>query len=215
MKASKASQFFLAATLLPSAFAATITLHNTGVNSSDVLVTAGAQASFWSLSAEPSGASEAIGSLPFRYHNSAYFADTASAAWVSPNASGNAGVNGFYTYDLVFSLAGLNAATASISGNFGTDNDGSISLNNNAPIATQGFTGFGAPTAFAFTSGFVAGSNTIHVKVDNGGDPTAFFVQLSGTASVSDGTVPEPGTVVLTCVGLLGLLLVRRRIAQA
>jgi hypothetical protein len=204
----KASLFFFAA-LLPSAFAATITLHNTGVNSSDVLVATGAQASFWSLSAEPSGATEAIGSLPFRYHNSAYFADTPSAAWVSPGSDGNAGALGFYTYDLVFNLA--NPATASISGTFGTDNDGSISLNNNAPVATQGFSGFGAPTAFAFTSGFVAGSNTIHVKVNNGGDPTAFFVQL---ASVGDGTVPEPGTVALTCAGLLGLLLVRRRIAQ-
>ena len=211
----KASQFFLAATLLPTAFAATITLHNTGVNSSDVLVASGAQASFWSLSAEPSGASEAIGSLPFRFRAGSYFADTTSAAWVSPNANGNAGAGGFYTYDLVFNLAGLNPATASISGNFGTDNDGSISLNNNAAVATQGFTGFGAPTAFVFNSGFVAGPNTIHVKVNNGGDPTAFFVQLSGTASVIDGTVPEPGTVALTCVGLLGLLLVRRRFAQA
>lgn len=54
--------------LLPSlAFAATITLHNTGVNSSDVLVAAGAATSFWTLSAEPVGASEAIGSNPFRY----------------------------------------------------------------------------------------------------------------------------------------------------
>jgi hypothetical protein len=211
----KASQFFLAATLLPTAFAATITLHNTGVNSSDVLVASGAQASFWSLSAEPSGASEAIGSLPFRFRAGSYFADTTSAAWVSPNANGTAGAGGFYTYDLVFNLAGLNPATASISGTFGTDNDGSISLNSNAPVATQTFAGFGTPTAFAFTSGFVAGPNTIHVRVDNGGDPTAFFVQLSGTASVIDGTVPEPGTVALTCVGLLGLLLVRRRIAQA
>jgi hypothetical protein len=211
----KAIQFFLTATLIPTAFAATITLHNTGVNSSDVLVAAGAQASFWSLSAEPSGASEAIGSLPFRYHNGFYFADTASAAWVSPNASGNAGAGGFYTYDLIFNLAGLNPATASISGNFGTDNDGSISLNNNAPVATQGFAGFGTPTSFAFNSGFVAGLNTIHVQVDNGGDPTAFFVQLSGTASVGDSTVPEPGTVALTCAGLLGLLLIRRRILRA
>jgi hypothetical protein len=211
----KASKFFLTATLIPTAFAATITLHNTGVDSTDTLVAAGAQASFWSLSAEPGGASEAIGSLPFRFRAGSYFADTASAAWVSPGANGNAGAGGFYTYDLAFNLAGLNPATASISGIFGTDNDGSISLNNNAPVATQSFAAFGSPTSFAFNSGFVAGLNTIHVKVDNGGDPTAFFVQLSGTASVGDNTVPEPGTVVLTCAGLLGLLVIRRRTLRA
>src|SRR2546430_16617592 len=159
----KASQFFLTATLIPTAFAATIALHNTGVNSADVLVATGAQASFWSLSSEPGGASEALGSLPFRFRSGSYFADTASAAWVSPNASGNAGAGGFYTYDLIFNLAGLNPATASISGNFGTDNDGSISLNNNAPVATQAFAGFGTPTPFAVNSGFAAGWKPLHV----------------------------------------------------
>lgn len=210
----KAYALFLAAALVPAAFAATITLHNTGVDLSDAVVAPGIQTAFWSLSSEPATASEAIGSKPFRF-NGGYFADTASAAWVSPGANGNAGVQGFYVYDLAFDLTGLNSATASISGIFGTDNDGSISLNNNAPVATQGFAGFGTPTSFAFNSGFVAGLNTIHVKVDNGGDPTAFFVQLSGTASVGDSSVPEPGTVVLTCAGLAGLLLFRRRMLRA
>ena len=190
--------------------AGTITLHNTGVNSSDVLVADGAAASFWSLSAEPAGASEAIGSNPFRFHHPAYFADTATAAWVSPGSSGNAGVGGNYTYDLVFDLTGLDPATASISGIFGTDNDGSISLNGNAPVATTGFAGFGATTSFSFTSGFLSGLNTIHVTVDNGGDPTAFFVQFnSGTADSPSG-VPEPTTFLLMGSGLGGLALIRR-----
>jgi hypothetical protein len=57
---------------------------------------------------------------PFRYFNGAYFADTATAAWVSPQADGNAGPAGTYTYDLVIDLTGLDPATASITGNFGT-----------------------------------------------------------------------------------------------
>jgi hypothetical protein len=191
--------------------AGTITLHNTGVNSSDVLVAAGAATSFWTLSAEPGGASEALGSNPFRFHHPSYFADTANAAWVSPGSDGNAGVGGHYTYDLVFDLTGLNPATAAISGIFGTDNDGSISLNGNAAVATTSFGGFGSTTAFSFTSGFLSGLNTIHVVVNNGGDPTAFFVQFnSGTADSGGGSVPEPTSMVLICSGLAGLALIRR-----
>ena len=190
--------------------AGTITLHNTGVNSSDVLVAAGAATSFWTLSAEPGGASEAIGSNPFRYHNGSYFADTSTAAWVAPASSGNAGVLGNYTYDLVFDLTGLNSATAAISGIFGTDNDGSISLNGNAAVASTGVAGFGATTSFSFTSGFVSGLNTIHVVVDNVGDPTAFFVQFDSGTADSIGGVPEPTTMVLMCSGLAGLALIRR-----
>jgi len=119
-------------------------------------------------------------------------------------------VGGNYTYDLMFDLTGLNPSTAAISGLFGTDNDGSISLNGNAAVATTGFAGFGATTNFSFTSGFIAGINKIHVVVDNGGDPTAIFVQLSGTAAAAGG-VPEPTTVVLIGAGLAGLALVRRR----
>lgn len=195
--------------LSQAASAATIALHNTGVNSSDVLVAAGAVTSFWSLSAEPGGASEALGSNPFRYKHPSYFADTSTAAWVSPGSDGNAGAGGNYTYDLLFDLTGIDLSTVAISGIFGTDNDGSISLNGNAAAASTTFGGFGSTTAFSFTNGFQAGLNTIHVTVNNGGDPTAFFVQFdSGTGNPSG--VPEPTTVALTCSGLAGLALIRR-----
>jgi len=184
--------------------ASPITVHNTGVNASDALVGAGAQASFWTLASEPAGASEAIGSNPFRYHNAAYFADTATAAWVAPTASGNAGAGGIYTYNLVFDLTGLDAATALISGIYGTDNDGSISLNGNAPVSTTSFSGFGSTSGFSFNSGFVAGLNTIHVAMNNGGDPTAFFVQFnSATAGAVSSGVPEPATGLPVFLGLL------------
>jgi hypothetical protein len=189
-KASFLAALFSAVLSLPGlALAAPIPVHNTGVNASDVLVAPGGQASFWALSAKPGAAVEVIGSNPFRF-NCCYFADTATAAWVSPQAGGNAGAAGFYTYDLVIDLTGLDPATASITGTFGTDNDGSISLNSNPPVATQGFAGFGAPTPFTINSGFVAGVNTIHLQVDNGGDPTAFFVSFtSATANAAQPAV--------------------------
>jgi hypothetical protein len=217
-KASLLAALFSAVLSLPGlALAAPIPVHNTGVNASDVLVAPGAQASFLTLSAEPAGAVEAIGSNPFRYFNGAYFADTATAAWVAPQAGGNAGLSGIYTYDLVIDLTGFNPATASIVGTFGTDNDGSISLNSNPPAATTGVAAFGAPTPFTINSGFVAGLNTIHVQVDNLGDPTAFFVSFtSASATASAVQVPVPAMSWSALAGLalllagLGSLLARR-----
>ena len=215
-KAALLGALFLAVISLPGlALAASIPVHNTGVNSSNVLVAPGAQASFWVLSAKPAGAGEAIGSNPFRYYNGAYFADTATAAWVSPDASGNAGPTGVYIYDLVIDLTGLDPATAKIVGTFGTDNDGSISLNGNAPVAITGIADFGTPTAFAINSGFVAGLNTIHLQVNNQGDPTAFFVSfISATANGVAVQVPALSGPALAGLALLlagmGALLARR-----
>jgi len=205
-------KFFLilAAAVVPcAAIAAPIAVHNTGVNGSDVLVAAGAQVSFWTLVNKPAGASEPIGGNPFRFHDGAYFADTATAAWVAPTASGNAGVGGNYTYALTFDLTGLDPTSASISGIFGTDNNGSISLNGNAPVATTSFGGFGSTTAFSFTSGFVAGLNTIDVTTNNGGDPTAIFVQFNSATAPTSG-VPEPTTALLVGLGLIAFASVRR-----
>ena len=193
--------------------AATITVHNTGVNGSDVVQAIGSTTSFWTLTDKPATATETLGSSPFRY-NCCYYADNSLSGWVSPTASGNAGVGGFYTYSLTFDLTGFNAATALITGTFGTDNDGAILLNG-ATVKTTGFADFGAPTAFTMNTGFLAGLNTISVKVDNGGDPTAFRVEFSSaTASVGGSSVPEPSTLLLMIGGLIVIGLCRIRFSR-
>ena len=189
---------------------------NTGTNGSGVLVAAGAQAAGWAEQAQPVGGTVTAGSLAYRYHNPAYFPDTANAAWVAPSASGNAGALGFYDYRLTFSLAGFDPSTALISGLFGTDNDGSISLNGNSAVATTGFAGFGATTAFSFASGFVSGTNYIDVRMNNGGDPTAFFVSFAvATATLINASVDEPSPILLVLLSLGALLWLRRRAVSA
>jgi hypothetical protein len=205
----------VAAMLFPiSALATPISVHNTGVNSSDVLVAPGAQTAFWTLLTEPVGASETIGSNPFRYFNGAYAADSATSAWVSPTSSGNAGVGGNYVYQLLIDLSGLDPTTAVITGRFGTDNDGFIDVNGGPAAASQGFAGFGVLTNFTLNSGFHAGINSIQISVDNGGDPTAFraeFLRADANPVGGSTTVPEPTSMLLLGSGVVAAAARRRR----
>ena len=194
--------------------AATITLHNTGVNASDVVQSIGSATSFWTLTAEPGGATETLGTTPFRYFNGAYYADNSLSGWVSPVVGGFVSANGFYTYQLTFDLTGFNAATAVITGTYGTDNSGAILLNGNT-VATTLLADFNHTTAFTMNSGFLAGLNTISVRVNNEGNPTAFRVEFtSGTVNPGTSSVPEPSTLLLMMGGLAVIGLCRTRFTK-
>ena len=160
----------------------------------------------------------ALGSSPFRYKHPAYFADTASAAWVSPGSNGNAGAAGNYVYDLTVDLTGLDPASVTVTGVMGTDNDGAIWVNGESPAATTGFSAFGSPTGFTIDSGWVAGENTIHVRANNAGDPTAFYVRFDSSSAVEAVGPAVPvssltiwSTIILTLViAGFGVMILRR-----
>lgn len=194
------------------AVSAPIIVHNTGVNNSDVLVAPGASTSYWTLTSAPAGSVAALNSTPFRYIHPAWVADTSAAAWVSPAANGNAVGIGTYVYTLTFSMAGLNTSTAQITGRFTSDNDSTISLNGGAPVASRAFEQFGSFTNFSFTTGFNAGTNTIQVAVNNGGDPTGFIVEF---ITANDSPIPEPSTYVLAISGLALIVVGSRRAKRA
>ena len=153
------------------------------------------------------------------YYNPAYVANDADSRWISISAGGTPG-NNTSVYRLTFSLAGLNAATASITGRWGTDNFGSILLNGGATgnsLVGIDANNFNQLHAFTISSGFVAGINTLDFSVTDGGPPTALRVDdLAGTASLAGG-VPEPATWAMMVLGFAGLgaVIRRRRAALA
>jgi len=203
------SLMLLASPLL--ATAASVSLHNTGVDASGALVGAGQATAFWTLSAAPGGATVALGSNPFRFRFPSYAADTSVSAWVSPGSNGNAGAAGQYVYDLSFDLTGFDPDTVALQGLFSSDNDGALWLNDEPFAVTSSFAGFGTLQAFSLTGGFLPGMNVIYAMVNNGGDPTAFHVQFT---SVTASPVPLPPAAALLAGALLPLVARRRRQAR-
>lgn len=168
----------------------------------------------------------------------AWTADTASSSWISVNypaegglpgqqygninekTPGQAGTGvtvgdpqGYYDFQVSFTLTASEAATASISGLWAVDNEGQIYLNGNAdpfgyceasPYCYQQM------SSFDLTSGFVAGMNHLDFVVYNWagatGNPVGLNVQMSGYYEV-----PEPASVALAPAGLAALAFLRRR----
>lgn len=140
------------------------------------------------------------------------------------------------SYFLQFSLAGLDAATAQLSGLFAVDNGATIYLNDHAiggyVVADYDYTSY-AFQAFqalhSFTTAdqpnyFKAGLNTLEFRVTDYGHPSGVMVtSLGGTASRSapvtfapelPGAVPEPVSwAMMVCgFGLLGASMRRRKV---
>ena len=194
-----------------AATGADISVHHTGVDSSDAVVASGASTAYWELTAQP-GSGYTLGAHPVRYYNPNYTPDLSDAAWVSPTASGSAGTLGYYTYSLSFDLTGFDPSTAFISGRFATDNEGSIGLNGGS-VATTGNADFRDLKSFQIDSGFLPGLNTVDVSVNNGGDPTSFIVVFDrATAKPLAAPMPDKGSTLLMAAGVaVPLIALRRR----
>jgi len=134
------------------------------------------------------------------------------AKFISAQSDGGYAVNP-NNYTLTFSLAGLNASTATISGKFAADNYASVYLNGNliaAQPAQTIFENFQQLTSFSANSGFLAGLNTLRFEVTDTGPPSALLVSgLTGNALA----VPEPAEWALLIGGFAfaGMAARRRR----
>jgi hypothetical protein len=188
-----------------------ITLFNTGVNALGTPLPDGTIGDPHFTMTPPGGSTSTIlvrtsaGGFPIP----PYIGDDSLSAWIGPNNDTFVdGPAGTYTYHTTFSLAGLNPATASISGLWAVDNEGvSILLNGVSTgnsISTPGAedpASFEIFHPFSITTGFVTGVNTLDFVVFNDGGPTALRVEMSGTAQ----SVPEPTSLTLLGIGIAGI----------
>jgi hypothetical protein len=186
----------------------TISIFNTGVDNSNALLSLGSIDLHYLLLSSPLG----VGT-PFVGTNipGTYIANGPNSQWISPtnNASDSDPV-GLYTYTTTFSLpAGF--TSASLSGQWATDNEAALSLNGGPTIATTGAADFGAFSPFTITSGFVAGLNTLTFAVTNEGGPTALRVEINGSFST---TVPDAGSSAALLGGALLALGIFRRMSE-
>lgn len=141
--------------------------------------------------------------------NGAWVDDGAGAQYIS-SASDRQGPGGITTYRTTFDLTEFFPDTAEVTGYWATDNAGVEILLNDQVVFTgndefYGLWQFHIPTG----SPFVRGINTLDFRVNNAGagDMGLLVTGLVGTAAL----VPEPSTLALAALGVLGLAFWRRR----
>src|ERR1035438_5943669 len=142
----------------------------------------------------------------------AWVANDSLSDWIAFNP--NATANGVGTYTTAFNLTGADLSTASLSGFWTIDDQGTLSLNGNVigtlPPPGQPWTvlnSFSVPTG---SSDFVAGINVLTMQI-TASDNFEEGVRLNGTVSFTSSAVPEPSSLLLCASGALVLVGALRR----
>jgi hypothetical protein len=161
----------------------------TGVNQNRVKLSGGAADPHWQVVAGP-GITSPRAAVVVNEQNplGKYFQSSSDSAWIWVNADGSGPINQGFTFRLEFALASVSATTR-ISGLWGCDNYGSITLNGKAPAGAGtgefSLTGlsesnFGKPHNFMIIDGstglFQMGLNTLDVVVTDTGNPGGLHV---------------------------------------
>jgi hypothetical protein len=197
-----------------AANAASITVFNTGVDSSGAPLADGTIGdTHYSLAFAPSGTTDilvrtSVGGYPI----GPYIGDDTLSAWIGPNNDSQVeGPAGLYDYQTTFDLTGFDPTTASLTGVWAADDGGMDILINGVSVGAYTSSAFTDWSAFTISSGFVEGMNTLDFMVNNDGGPTALRTEYSGTATAT----PEPASMILLGTGLVGLCVLRKRMTAS
>lgn len=210
-KWSFAAAILAIAMLAPPAGAVPLVLFNTGVATPGVLAPDGSVDTHYSITASPAGPASAfvVPDIP-----SAWIDNGPNSKWIAPVGGNDDAAAGNYTYRTTFTIpAGFDPATAVITGQWSTDNNGTdILINGTSTSATTPFTAFTSFFSFSISSGFVAGLNTLDFTLFNQSGPSGLRVELSGSVEPLQGEpVPEPGSFALVGLSICSVALLRRR----
>jgi hypothetical protein len=147
-------------------------LFNTGVDASRVVLADGMVDPHYTIVVNADSASPTAlvqDSTVFPIVAGPWLANDAESKWIGPRVETSAAAGGDYVYRTTFDLTGFDPATASVAGDWSTDNSG-LDISINGVGTGQSNTGnFGAYTPFAVSSGFQAGVNTLEFKLNNAG----------------------------------------------
>lgn len=189
-------------------------LFNTGLNGSGSLISGIEEDANW-FTVDPEGGAVA-------YNHPSYALSNAGSQWISIATDGASNdLNHRQTiFATRFDLTGYDASTAAISGIWGVDNAATIFLNG---VDTGEFIelnddreSFTTLRGFNINDYFTSGVNLLTIDITNGytdvnrtniGPLALRFDDMLLTAT----RVPEPGTLALVALGLVGLGLSRRR----